>query len=278
MSEKLKIAVTGDLHYGNTSAISIQKIAKAIRKTNPDIIAIIGDVAEVRSDFDKFESCLKFVKTANPEIPVLVIPGNHDLWVGDQNWNSVDLFERLLPDATARANCHWLENKNFVLNGVAIVGSYLHYDYSAKDTVGPCSVMPDEWFEYNKGTFINDRFMKGHGRDAEFSQKIGAEFKKRLQAAQDDDAVSSIVVVTHVPCMELQIRRNPHDYDWAKLTPFFGILTYEDFIKSLSKVRFVVSGHSHQKARATISEGGRTIEIYNLDSDYKKPKFIVLDV
>jgi Icc-related predicted phosphoesterase len=275
-----RIIVTGDIHWPYAKASQIKDMCAEIHNIGPDVLAIIGDIAEVRINITYFQECLNLLRVEFSEIPILVLPGNHDLWIHDnQKWDSRQLFDEMLPTMTRLAHCHWLETENFILDEMAIVGSYLHYDYSAKDKVGFASTLPDLWFEQNKDLILNDRFMKGLPADVIFAKELGDAFRMRLQTAQDDDAIKQIIVLTHVPCMEEQITRNPQNYQWAIATPYFGNLSHQDLIKSCDKVRFVVSGHSHQGMRTTLNLGNRPeIEVINLDADYGKPQFVSIEV
>ena len=67
-----------------------------------------------------------------PPVKALV-PGNHDLWVSQEAaHDSLDLYQRLLPDAAARQGFHYLDEEPLFLPDVdlAIVGSVNWYDYS----------------------------------------------------------------------------------------------------------------------------------------------------
>lgn len=275
----MKIAITGDVHFPTASRNQLVAMTEDMLNDNVDAIAIIGDIAEVRQKFDYFRTCLDIFRETAPSIPILVVPGNHDLWVHDsQGWDSRDLLENLLPEATKNAGCHWLETLNFAIDDIAIVGSYLHYDYSAKDQIGPASLLPDEWFQANKHRILNDRFMKGLPSDIEFAKELGDHFRSRLLVAQRAISIEKIVVLSHVPCIEQQITRNPHNYDWSIATPYFGNLSHQDFILDLTKVRFVVSAHSHRRSHSVVQTKHGDVQIINLGADYGRPEFTTLQL
>ncbi len=273
---KLIIAVTADLHYPSTARKRLTGLVEDIRDAEaPDLVALGGDIGEVRQGLGNFMHCLSIFREVLGETPILVIVGNHDLWVHeDAAWNSLHLFNSLLPALTERYKCHWLETSNYIHGQLAVVGSYLHYDYSAKDTVGPTAGLSDEFFEQNRNKVLNDRFMKGLPSDREFAKQLGEAFRERLQQAQDDPNIKSIVVLTHVSCLEEQMSRNPHDYQWSIAAPYFGNLAHQDFIKGMSKVRYVISGHSHQPKKVSLPG----LEIINLGSDYGKPAFEIIEL
>ena len=276
----MKLVVTADLHYPTTSKATLRAFAEQIYSQDPSVVALAGDLGEVYHSIDCFDSCLSLLREVLKETPILVLAGNHDLWVPlGVPWDSVNLFNELLPRVTLAHKCHWLETENYIDGKTAFVGSYLHYDYSAKDTVGPASLLPDEWYEQNRDKILNDRFLKGLPSDREFAKKLGEGFRKRLQAAQDDHQIAIIIVLTHVPCLEEQITRLPQDFQWASATPYFGNLSHQDFIKGLDKVRYVVSGHSHKAIKTTADRGDMPeMQIINLGSDYGKPEFECIEL
>jgi 3',5'-cyclic AMP phosphodiesterase CpdA len=280
----MKIVVTSDLHYPTTTAETMRQFASKIASEHPAIIVLAGDLGETLVDFTNFPEAIRFIKDACPNTDVLVLAGNHDLWVPEnpliEDRDSRWLWETGLPEFTLAEDAHWLEGENFTKDGVCIVGSMLHYDYSVRDTTGPTAGLPTEYFITRKASIINDgRFLRGLPSDQEFAKTIGDAFQKRLQTAQDDPAVKVVVVVTHVPCVEELITRRPNQYAWACATPFFGNLSSETVIKSCSKVRYVISGHSHVDQRGQMKRAdGSQVEFRTVASDYATPQYLAFDL
>lgn len=277
----MKIAITADLHYSITSPTNITQLAQGMLDHQPDVVVIAGDVAEVLVDIDLFSDCLNIFSSLF-KCPILVLAGNHDLWVKDNNAkiNSIQLWDSTLEELTKNAGCIWLEHRNWKKDSVAIVGSYLHYDFSAKDIVGPMAQLPIEYFIVNKAKIINDgNFMHGLPDDVEFARQIGTTFIRKLKAAQNDRKIKHIVIVTHVPCLEQQMTRRPHDQEWAIATPYFGNLSHQKDILSCDKVKFVISGHSHRPEEAIISRGQKPdIAATVIGSDYHDPKCKIIEI
>lgn len=275
----MRIALTGDLHYGITRSNELKKFATNVKMAEADAFVIAGDVAEVLNGPNSFSSCLQIFRKAI-DCPILVLAGNHDLYSRPEFvHNSADLWSNMLKSMTEDAGCHYLETSNFVVGNVAIVGSYLHYDYSARDKVGPCGVLPEEWYITNKRDIIVDgTYHIGLPPDKQFSEEIGQAFRHRLSAAQDDPQIETIVVVTHVPCMECLVTRRPYDFQWSSGTPFFGNLSSESFIRSCSKVRYVFSAHSHVEQSGEIQTENGTIFCHTASSDYHIPRIFSIDL
>lgn len=273
----MRIAITADLHLGNTPKRLIKSMAEEIAQNSPDAIVLAGDIGEVLYSLKYFRECIEiFVDTL--KVPCLVIPGNHDLWT-KTDVTSLSLFNDILPQMTKDAGAVWLQDGYFLVGDIGVVGSYLHYDYSGRDTVGACADFSDEYYAKNKWSINNDaEFLKGLPSDIEFANKLGIELCNQLQLAQDDDRVKHIVIATHVPCLEEQTCRRPHDFNWSRGTPYFANLTYRQNILSANKVRCVVSGHSHQGRKEDVMVGDRVISVVNLDSDYKNPSYIIVGI
>ena len=111
----MKIAYTADLHQPITPLWQIEQLVKNVSDFKPEIVILGGDIGESLQDFEK---CLRhFRKSLN--CPLLVIPGNHDLWVRRFN-DSKKLWFEELPQITKDVGCIWLEGNSFVQDGVGI--------------------------------------------------------------------------------------------------------------------------------------------------------------
>lgn len=290
----MKIAFTADTHLvcdyeGMTTEPQLFALRDDIYAHNPDIIAHGGDIGEVRVDLKNFTRVLQILGEKKEGV---LVAGNHDLWSNPGAVcpvSSAMLWSEVIPKMCQDHGWHYLEEKNWIKDGVAIVGSYLHYDYSAKDLEGVAvnyiranfpDWSQDEYYERMKKRSVNDaKFFRGLPRDKEFAKLIGDAFRKRLLAAQEDSDVHSIVVITHVPCMPCQITRKPHEWHWSCATAYFGNLSHVETIMECSKIKFILSGHSHQGNRKLLElSNGQVIDIITLDSDYRKPSFEVIEV
>ncbi len=280
----MKIAITGDTHLGHSSIENIENMAKKMSDSNPDLRIHLGDIGESTIGTHLIAEALQILKID------AAIVGNHDLWVNTSSRNtSLDLFYSILPKLFIYNRFHYLEDQNLIKDNVAVVGSYLHYDYSAQDTCGKAvnyiktkfsDLGFDEYYSLFKKRINNDGiYLRGPTTDKNFAEYIGNKFRSRLMQAEQDEAIDHIIIVTHVSCMPSQITRKPDDLEWSIGTPYFGNLSHVDFIKSLTKVKYVVSGHSHRGNHKTeIFDDGQKVQVINLDSDYKKPTFITLEI
>lgn len=280
----MRIAYTADIHNCHDYKATLESLAENIFAENPDLIVVGGDIGETRIDVKLFEEVLRILGKG------AFVLGNHDLWTSPiQMHTSRDLWESILPQIGSDLGWHYLESKNWIQNGVAVVGSYLHYDYSAADPEGAAVThirtnfpdwTTDEYYERMKQRVVNDaKYFTGLPRDKVFAKQIGDAFTKRLLIAENDPEVHSIVVTTHVPCMPSQVTRKPQDWHWSCATAYFGILSHVETIMGCSKVKCVISGHSHHGNRETVEfNDGHQVEVINSDADYGKPTFEIIEV
>ncbi len=284
----LKIAITADTHHGITSWSEIEKMIQEMSTHSPDIVLHAGDIGESRLHTDFVNRVFIALKLAFPKIPVGVIVGNHDLWVHENSGrSSKDLWDTTLPALAVSNNITWLENHNITQGGIAVVGSYLHYDYSAQDKQVEHYIRknfpeqtPDQYYATFKHRHNNDgRFLVGLPADQEFARAIGKNFRKRLQEAEDNPSISQIMIVTHVPCIEQQITRMPDNFSWSIGNAYFGNLSHSKFILGLSKVSHIISAHTHRGCDEKIeADDGHLISVINIDADYGDPTFEVIRI
>ena len=96
----VRIAQISDLHVGpQTSRRFLERVADAVRRATPDIIAVTGDVVDDRAE-DVPWYAAAFARLEAP-LGVYVIPGNHDIYAG---WDAVARSLRQRTDATILVN------------------------------------------------------------------------------------------------------------------------------------------------------------------------------
>ncbi len=79
VTSPIRMLVLSDLHstiYGDRQATLI----KAIRKQKPDIILMVGDIAD---DGNPIEGTLMLLSVIGKEYPCYYVTGNHEYWSGD---------------------------------------------------------------------------------------------------------------------------------------------------------------------------------------------------
>lgn len=265
----MKAAFTSDLHLPITSSDAIVQLAGDIAEYSPDVCCVLGDIGE---SLAKITSCLKILKSVIA-CPILVVAGNHDLWLPPNELFSGDSSERWqseLPAAVAAADCTWSEGQSFIKDGVALAGSIAWYDYSAAD---PSIQADEEMFRRQKRHYNVDalRVVWQH-TDPEFAAMVGQGLLAKLDELEADPEVRQTVVYTHVPLLECQMCRKPEDYQWGFSNAYFGNLTLGGQVLQRRKVTHIVSGHTHigRHAQAKLTDG-RILDARVLNSQYGQP-------
>src|SRR5262249_28122175 len=126
----------------------------------PDVFLLGGDVGTLQH----FGDCLALF--ADLPCRKALVPGNHDIWVrdDDERGDSLDLYRRHLPAVSAAHGFHYLDNGPLLLPeaGLAVAGSINWYDYSWS-LDGLRREVPD-WEERLR----SKRFSRGRHNDARF--------------------------------------------------------------------------------------------------------------
>jgi predicted phosphohydrolase len=260
----VKLAVTADLHLPITPAEKIAALAREVAAAGPDAVAVAGDVGESLTEFRRCLELLRGVITC----PLLVLPGNHDLWSRDAP--SQRKLEYELPHIVRECGCTWLEGDAFVVDGVAIAGSIAWYDYSAVD---PSIVTEPEMFARKKRFYNVDAiYIDWPWTDGAFAELVAAPLLTTLDRLEADPAIRKTVVVTHVPIVECQMCRDSGNPDWAFSNAYFGNLTLGEKVVARKKVTHIISGHTHvgRQGMAPAADG-RDVHAQVIASDYGEP-------
>ena len=269
-----KIVITSDLHLGISSTAAISTLASTIAAEEPDLTVLAGDIAE---GFPNFVTCLKLFAQLPGDVAVLV--GNHDVWAR-ANYTSQELWERHLPEVVQAAGMLWLEETVWRHDGIAVAGSLAWYDYSAVDPTLPH--YPAAVFAERKGIYNADaQYVHWPWSDQEFAAKLSDALCERLRRLEADPSVQHVLVVSHVPLIEEQMYRIADDPDWGFSNAYFGNLTLGQRVLEMSKVRVVVSGHTHVGRECQIKRSRFPQEpavlVSVLACDYHAPLYTMID-
>lgn len=255
--------VTSDLHHGITSPVRILSLRNEMLAHNPDVVIIAGDIGEPANEFEK---CLA-VFSGLP-CPVGVVIGNHDLYATGGN-HSEDLWANVLPGIVKKHGLVWMEKENIVIGGTAFVGTLAWYDYSSKDPqVLP---LPDDYFYLNKAKFVADgNYIDWKRKDTEFASELRDGLLRRLARAEEDQDITKITIITHVPLFREQMVGYSSDDRLADA--YFGNLTLGKEAMKFSKVTDVISGHTHRPVERKIGN----ISVQTVPGDYREPGYVML--
>lgn len=264
-----RVIVTSDLHLGITDKKTLQAHAAAIAAERPDLTVLAGDIGE---GLERFRACLDIFRDLPGEVAVLA--GNHDVWARFGQ-RSADLWERWLPEATVAAGMIWLEDEVWRRDGLAVTGSIAWYDYSA---AAPHLDKSVEFWAANKGRWNADAwYVDWAWTDQEFAGRVGDALVERVQRLEADPTVEAILVATHVPLYEEQMLRKPHDPGWTFGNTYFGNMTLGERLLFASKLRTVISGHTHVSRAGLHARAGEPLPVMVIHSEYGDPNSITFD-
>jgi predicted MPP superfamily phosphohydrolase len=248
----------------------MQKLIRDIASQKPDAIAIAGDIGEGIENIS-----IALEEFASLKVPVAACAGNHDVWNTDKKHPSKVLWERSLPKLARSTGTTWLDNDNLVAGDTAIVGTIGWYDYSAQD---PSFKASDEENWTRKGEFDADAWMcDWPWNDIEFCGMIEPGFRERLQRAENDPTVHRIIVISHSPLFEEQMKRKPDNAKWGFTNAYYGNLTFGKIVSEFSKVTHAYAGHTHAGMEGKTVIGGHPAKVVALNSQYEDPVYIKLD-
>jgi Calcineurin-like phosphoesterase len=266
-----RIIVTSDLHLGITTEQEIRALAGQIADAKPDLTVLAGDLGEGLSNI---RACLRLFAHLPGQVSVLM--GNHDVWAYERHATQT-LWEELLPQVVRDVGMLWLEETVWIRDSVAVVGSMTWYDYSAVDpAVPPHSAA---WFVKHKRRIINDaRFVTWAWSDLEAARILGDALVERVQRLEDDPSAQAVMVVTHVPIYRAQMVTKPGDRRWGMSNAYFGNLTLGERLTRMSKLRCVVSGHTHCGREGVVERPGLPpLSVSVVASDYHRPVYVTIE-
>ncbi len=275
----MRIAVTADLHWGHNRLgdEATRLLLQHLCADPPDLFLLGGDVGTA----DHFADCLEFFREL--PCPKALVPGNHDLWVtdDDERGDSLELYRRHLPAACARHGFHYLDHGPLIYPDadLAVVGSINWYDYSWSLDRLRAEVPNWQWHLQNKaftrGRHNDGRFVRWPSDDVSFTREVVAALELHLHDALAQ--VSHALVLTHHPAF--YAISFPHEVPPAGLDPLLwdalsGNTALEAVLRrAADRLAFIFSGHTH---RATEAKLGPARGL-NIGGDYHFKRMLVVD-
>jgi calcineurin-like phosphoesterase family protein len=271
-----KIVITSDLHLGITKAAEIEPLVGAIVAERPDLTIIAGDIGEGETCI---RDCLALFKGLPGEMAAL--GGNHDVWTLSAPWklggpDSQTMWEQVVPGAVRDAGMRWLEGEDWRAGGLAVAGTIAWYDYSgAAEDIPPQG--EEYWVEFKRSLHPDAKYINWPWSDVEFATARGNDLMARLSALEADPSVETVLLVTHVPIFREQLVIKEDIPRWGYGNAFFGNLTLGEQVRGTSKLRAVVSGHTHIAVKATTAHASGRLPAWVTASDFHKPSYVVYD-
>lgn len=278
----IKTVFVSDIHYHKNYQNLVCSLVRNIGKINPDLIILGGDISDAIGGF-QYVLCL--FKEHFPDKRIAVIAGNHDLWC--QNWvcsvkenTSEIIFNDYIPSVCDQVGVNYLEFNPIIINNCAFVGSIGWYDYSAKY---PNLPYEDEYYDYNISNYTKDGlYVKMSKSNKEFAESCLYRLKTNIEILQNTKEIEHIYVFTHVPvfkeCVDYRCGSSYSNYSWNLGCAYFYNLTIGDYLKTVKKVKAVVSGHTHRHFDQQVKGDHGNIHAFIYGGDYGTLMFYEIDV
>ncbi|MCI0683154.1 MAG: metallophosphoesterase [Gemmataceae bacterium] len=266
----MRIAVTADLHWGHNAAgdDATRQLVEHLRRRPPDLLLLGGDVGSG----DHFAECLRLFGELT--CPKALVPGNHDLWVGDDDprGDSLQVYDDCLPRLCAAHSFHFLDRAPLLFHdqGLAVVGSINWYDYSWSLARLQNEVPDWEWrlrhMAFTRGRHNDRRFVRWRLDDGQFTRHVVAAFARHLDEALA--APARALVLTHHPAFyDLSFPRAgpPSVPDGLLWDAFAGNAALPDVLqRHAERIALVLSGHTHRAREGRLGD----IRGINVGGDY----------
>jgi 3',5'-cyclic AMP phosphodiesterase CpdA len=273
----MRIAVTADLHWGHRRGDEATLLLRDfLRGEPPDVLLIAGDIGAG----DDFAPCLALFDDL--ECPKALVPGNHDIWVEDDDGrgDSLQVYHEYLPQVCTEHGFHYLDHGPFFLTetDLAVVGSINWYDYSwSLDQLR--ERLPD-WEErlrtktFRRGRHNDARFVRWPLDDGRFTAEVVATLDRHLKEALGQ-AAQAIVVTHHPPFLGLSFPTvGPPSDDRLLWEAFSGNTALPEVLARYGeRLPFVFCGHTHRAREATLGP----MRGYNVGGDYHFKRLLMLD-
>jgi 3',5'-cyclic AMP phosphodiesterase CpdA len=273
------LAITADLHWGHNAAgdDATRLLVEHLLERPPDLLLLGGD----QGAGEHFEACLELFRDL--PCPKALVPGNHDLWLGDDDprGDSLRIYEEHLPMLCERHGFHYLDSAPLVLTQerLAVAGTINWYDYSwslerLRDEV------PDwEWrlrnMQFTRGRHNDRRFVRWPLDDVRFTARAVAKFEEHLAAALAQAA--QVIVLTHHPAFyELNFPRDapPSVPDGLLWDAFAGNTRLPEALeRHAERIACVFSGHTHRAREGRLGP----VRGINIGGDYRWKRLVRYD-
>ncbi len=275
----MRIAITADLHWGHGQPgdDATRMLRRHLDSDPVDLLILGGDIGTA----EHFDSCVRLF--ADLPCARALVPGNHDLWVADDDkrGDSLQVYQQHLPEVCATHGVHYLDDAPLIFAdaGLAVVGNINWYDYSWSLERLKAEVPDWEWHLRNKtfsrGRHNDGRFVQWDTNDVDFTQAVVAKLARHLEEALAQ--VPRALVVTHHPALYgLNFpRESPaHDLDALLWDAFSGNTAVEALLERFTdRVPWVFSGHTHRDRECRL---GSTVGL-NVGGDYHFKRMLLLD-
>jgi len=262
----MKICCLGDIHYYGKRK-DLKRLVENIEDSCLDVnaVVIVGDVS-ADGELGHVEDVLVAVKEAVDPVPVLVVPGNHDIYLSEYEvFSDVNSLTKLsmFNELVERVGCVALMKRPYIIGDVGFVGSIGWYDYSF---VPEWLNLPLEAYRekaYGLQYWADRDYVRLPMSDEEFTLYLLRKFEEDIKKIYD--SVESVVAVLHhLPFRELVTYKSRADWDY--FSTFMGSESFGYVIGKYGKIRLVLYGHSHDGVDTRVCKEVKGIKCCNCAS------------
>lgn len=266
----MKIIFTADSHvfYGDQRK-AVRDMMDKIKKQQPDVVCIAGDIGEVLVYED-----LSLVQELFSIQPTLFILGNHCLYTSDRRYNPPEAMLEVMKKLRwgIPLQKYWTdattvyEKDNCLFLGAIGFPCFSH----------PKMIMPIKYYDLGCPT-VDGIYMNLKGGWLQYTQPLMEAFEKKLKLI-DKSKCKNIVIISHYPCYESQYKLNPtEDISVYFYNHKLGLMIKEVADRNIDKKFYVISGHGHN-----FNVGQWVAETPNLTTmgfvtDYNRQNYISLE-
>jgi 3',5'-cyclic AMP phosphodiesterase CpdA len=275
----MRLAVTADLHWGANPQGNEATLLLAgfLYDRPPDVLVLAGDIGTA----GHFDACLKLF--ANLACRKALVPGNHDLWVtqDDSRGDSLHVYREHLPRVCTEHGFHYLDHGPLILADadLALAGSVNWYDYSwsleALQRLFPGEEHRLHSKRFTRGRHNDANFVRWPLDDVRFTEQCVAALEQHLRQAREQ-AGRVIVVTHHPPFYDLSFPRPEPaaTLDALLWDAFGGNRRMEELLaRHAASIPFAFCGHTHRARENALG----SIRGYNVGGDYGFKRLLLLD-
>ena len=228
----MKIAVLSDIHLDMNSAFVgedlLPILIESLREKKVNLIIVAGDISDhVSTTIDILNTIEKEL-----EIKVLFIPGNHDIWVKD-NEKSWDSYRDFACHSSSLLGIPFELPNNYV-----IIGEMGWFDYSlAKEdtSIDEILTIVKEWGDQKYTDWDLDHLAMMDNMLNSVEQQLDMHRDKK------------VIFVTHfVPYKDFTSKSNEY-MNWDVYNAFMGSEKLGELINQYDNVKYVIFGHTHER-------------------------------
>ncbi len=242
----MKICCLGDIHYNGSEDWLVDIVNNYVKDycNGCDVTVVVGDITNY-GDLTHVKEVLEIIKETVEPAPVLVVPGNHDIYLNSNEAESMDSLEKLIRfnDLVEGLSCTSLMKKPYIINDVAFVGTIGWYDYSFAPKWLGLSIDDFRAKAFGMRVWSDKDYVKLPIDDKEFTLYLLDKLEEDIKRVYKK--VDKIVVVMHhIPFREMITYKRREEWDY--FSAFMGSEKFGHIIRKYEeKVKLVVHGHSH---------------------------------